>query len=194
MSVGSAMSPGERVEDLCRSCHIEREHIVVATGDETRPARVRCSYCGSEHNYRGARQRVDERALSGAPSPEARLPGPIPDEHRELADVIRQVMREELGHTDVEITTRFRGGQLVIQPGTAGSQEKTLPLDSFFSKVIRVRNQLRVLEQHINSSEELSDESKVKFQSYITACYGSLTSFNFLFREEDDRFVGQKGA
>ena len=33
-------------------------------------------------------------------------------------------------------------------------------------------------------------EEKMRLQGYITACYGSLTSFNVLFAEERDRFQG----
>jgi hypothetical protein len=78
---------------------------------------------------------------------------------------------------------------LVLKPGKPGVQEKAMPIDSFFNKVVMLRNRLRTLEQQINASD-LPDDQKLKIQSYITGCYGSLTSFNVLFADEDDRFVG----
>ena len=44
----------------------------------------------------------------------------------------------------------------------------------------------------INGNKNLSDEEKVSLQQYITRCYGSLTSFNVLFRNKEDYFVGSK--
>jgi hypothetical protein len=187
------LKPGQSVEDLCRACKLEREHTVIVAGDEARPARVRCNFCGSEHNYRSSRRRVDERDLEGLRGAAAPASAEAPDEPRELIDVLRRVLREELGYTQVEITPRFQGGELILRPGTPGTQDKSLPIDTFTSKIVLVRNRLRVLEQQINASDELSDLSKLRFQAYITACYGSLTSFNFLFRNEADRFVGQRG-
>jgi hypothetical protein len=187
------LKPGEPVEDLCRACKLEREHTVIVAGDESRPARVRCNYCGSEHNYRSSRRRVDERELSSLRGSNGESSAEITEEQWELMDVVRRALRQELGYTDVEITPRFQGGELVLKPGTPGTQDKSFPIDTFTSKIVMVRNRLRVLEQQINASEELSELSKLRFQAYITACYGSLTSFNFLFRNEEDRFVGQRG-
>ena len=87
---------------------------------------------------------------------------------------------------------KWRGGTLVLRPGTPGLQEKTLPIETFFHKVVMLRNRLRTLEQHVNASE-LPDDVKVKLQSYISGCYGSLTSFNVLFADEDDQFKGSGG-
>src|SRR5262245_61661821 len=152
------LKPGETVEDLCRACKIERDHTVIVAGDESRPARVRCNFCGSEHNHRASRRRVDERDLAGlraADSP----PRELTEEQQELSEVLRQVLREELGYTDVAITPRFQGGELVLRPGTQGTQDKSFPIDTFTSKIVMVRNRLRVLEQQINASEELSELS-----------------------------------
>ncbi len=77
----------------------------------------------------------------------------------------------------------------VLRPGRPGVQEKSWPIETFFHKIVMLRNRLRTLEQQLNASE-LPDDVKVKLQSYITGCYGSLTSFNVLFADEEDRFVG----
>jgi hypothetical protein len=103
--------------------------------------------------------------------------------------LIRRIIREETGLTPVVPAEKWRGGQLVLRPGKPGVQEKAMPIDSFFNKIVMLRNRLRTLEQQINASD-LPDDQKLKIQSYITGCYGSLTSFNVLFADEDDRFVG----
>jgi hypothetical protein len=103
--------------------------------------------------------------------------------------IIRRIIREETGLTSVPPAEKWRGGQLVLRPGKPGVQEKAWPVETFFNKVVMVRNRLRTLEQQINASE-LPDDQKLKLQAYITGCYGSLTSFNILFADEDDRFVG----
>ena len=107
----------------------------------------------------------------------------------DLESLLRRVMREELGATPVVPADKWRDGELVLRPGREGVQEKTWPIETFFTKVVMVRNRLRVLEQQINSADIPAD-LKVKLQTYVTGCYGSLTSFNILFADDDDRFVG----
>ena len=80
----------------------------------------------------------------------------------------------------------------MLRPGTPGVQEKSFPIEALFHKVVMVRNRLRTLEQQVNASE-LPDDAKIKLQSYITGCYGSLTTFNVLFADEDDQFSGAGG-
>jgi hypothetical protein len=77
----------------------------------------------------------------------------------------------------------------VLRPGNTQLQEKSWPIETFFHKVVMLRNRLRTLEQQLNGAD-LPEELKVKLQGYITGCYGSLTSFNVLFAEEDDQFKG----
>jgi uncharacterized radical SAM superfamily protein len=72
-------------------------------------------------------------------------------------------------------------------------QPKEVPIDNFFNKIIMLRDRLRVLEQRINAHEVLSDEEKINLQQYITRIYGSLTTFNVLFRNDEDHFVGERG-
>ena len=112
-----------------------------------------------------------------------------PSDQGELEQLLRRVIREETGLTPVTPAEKWRGGELVLRPGKPGLQEKTIPIESFFNKIVMLRNRLRTLEQQVNASD-LPDDQKLKIQSYITGCYGSLTSFNVLFAEEDDRFVG----
>jgi hypothetical protein len=107
----------------------------------------------------------------------------------DLELLLRRVIREEAGVSAVVPADKWRGGTLVLRPGTPGLQEKSWPIETFFHKVVMIRNRLRNLEQHVNASD-LPDDVKVKLQAYVSACYGSLTSFNVLFADEDDQFTG----
>jgi hypothetical protein len=110
-----------------------------------------------------------------------------PDTDLEL--LLRRVIREETGITPVTPADKWRGGTLVLRPGTAGLQDKSWPIETFFHKVVMLRNRLRTLEQQVNAAD-LPDDVKVRLQGYISGCYGTLTSFNVLFAEEDDQFKG----
>jgi len=92
----------------------------------------------------------------------------------------------------VELGSRWDGGKLILEPGEEGLKSKEMPVDAFFHKIVMLRDRLRVLEQRINSNKGLSDEEKVNLQQYITRCYGSLTSFNVLFKNKEDYFMGSK--
>jgi hypothetical protein len=109
-----------------------------------------------------------------------------------LEQLLRRVIREEAGMSAVAPSPRWRGGTLILRPGAAGLQEKTWPIETFFHKIVMIRNRLRTLEQQINASD-LPDDSKLKLQAYISGCYGSLTSFNLLFADEADQFKGSGG-
>lgn len=110
----------------------------------------------------------------------------------EFKSILTQVIREELGTRPVELGGRWQGGELVLTPGKKETAEKRVPIETFFHKIVMIRDKLRVLEQKVNSSK-LPDEDKVQLQQYVTACYGSLTTFNVLFAERADGFAGQKG-
>ena len=192
-------------------------HTVVVVDQAQQPLRVTCDFCGSEHNYRGGARQTGGASVASTPAsrgasasasapqsaaaPAAAARPLVSD--RELLEpsmsdfpvpanlelLLRRIIREETGLTPAAPAEKWRGGDLVLRPGKPGVQEKSWPIDTFFHKVVMLRNRLRTLEQQVNASD-LPDDQKVKIQSYITGCYGSLTSFNVLFADEDDRFVG----
>jgi hypothetical protein len=188
-------------------------HTVVVSDQEGRPLRVSCGYCGSEHNYRGG-PAAEGRATSTSPprprsgeggprrmstsadkdafplvSDRERTAPPMTLESQDVELLLRRIIREETGLTPVAPADKWRNGQLVLRPGTPGLQEKTWPIETFFHKVVMLRNRLRTLEQQINAMD-IPEDAKVKLQAYVTGCYGSLTSFNILFAADDDQFRG----
>lgn len=92
----------------------------------------------------------------------------------------------------VPLGDKWQGGTMVLHPSNPSLQPKEIPIETFFHKIVMLRDRMRVLEQNINSSESLSDEEKLNIQQYITRVYGSLTTFNILFSEKDHYFVGVK--
>jgi len=129
-----------------------------------------------------------------------------------LDDIIPENVTEEIEtHSDVErsllkilrlwggiqekvpLGDRWIGGTLLLQPADKTLKPKEIPVDDFFHKIVMLRDRLRVLEQNINSNKKLSDEDKVNMQQYVTRCYGSLTTFNVLFKNKEHWFVGEKG-
>jgi hypothetical protein len=219
---GRRYRAGESLEDYCRACKTDRMHTVVAADDDGRPIRVSCGFCHSEHNYRGGpRLRPPDfggqprsawiPSAPASPVPTAKTrsapdrdPFPIVSERERTAPpmaidhaddlelLLRRIIREESGITPVAPADKWRNGMLVLRPGAPGLQEKSWPIETFFHKVVMLRNRLRTLEQQVNAAE-LPDDVKVKLQGYISGCYGSLTSFNVLFAEEDDQFKGSGG-
>ncbi len=107
----------------------------------------------------------------------------------DLELLLRRIIREETGLTPATPADKWRGGHLVLRPGNPALQEKSWPIETFFNKIVMLRNRLRTLEQQVNGSD-LPDDMKIKIQGYITASYGSLTSFNVLFADEGDQFKG----
>lgn len=93
----------------------------------------------------------------------------------------------------VPLGGKWIGGSVILNPGDEGLQSKEIPMDTFFHKVVMVREKLRVLEQNINNHSKLDDEDRVHLQQYITRCYGSLTTFNVLFAYKEDQFKGSGG-
>jgi hypothetical protein len=121
------------------------------------------------------------------------------EKFEEVVRKIRRGLREDLADAglipagDIELAERWQGGELILKPGREGLQEKALSLESFFHKIVMVRERLRVLEQKINSHPKLNDAERVELQEYITRIYGSFTSFNVLFDDRIHWFVGQSG-
>ncbi len=91
----------------------------------------------------------------------------------------------------VDLGDKWKGGMMVLEPGRKELSSKTIPIETFFHKIVMVRDRLRVMEQRINTSN-LTDEEKVNLQQYITRIYGSLTSFNILFKYKSDQFTGER--
>ena len=94
----------------------------------------------------------------------------------------------------VPLGERWQHGKMMLQPADKTLKPKEIPIDDFFHKIVMLRDRLRVLEQNINSNKKLSDEDKVNIQQYITRCYGSLTTFNVLFKNKEHWFIGDKGS
>ena len=112
-----------------------------------------------------------------------------------LDKIVRNAVKDELTPAlaegdPVELGNRWTGGKIEIWPRDPSAGAKEIAIDVFFHKIVMVRDRLRVLEQQINGHAKLSDEEKVHLQQYITRCYGSLTTFNALFRHKEDHFTG----
>jgi hypothetical protein len=215
-TVVAADAEGQPIRVSCGFCHSEHNYrggprvgLVPgsAPGDAKRVALRETDTAALEKDRDAPRE--DERAregarraiLSGSPH---REPFPIVSERERTAPpmaidhaddlelLLRRIIREESGITPVAPADKWRNGTLVLRPGTPGLQEKSWPIETFFHKIVMLRNRLRTLEQQVNAAE-LPDDVKVKLQGYISGCYGSLTSFNVLFAEEDDQFKGGGG-
>ena len=113
--------------------------------------------------------------------------------YRVAYDAFSRALDQKLttAETDVSIAPKFYHGTLVLRPKDPSLQPKEVDLEVFFKKIVSLRNNLRVLEQKVNGSS-LEEGAKVELQGYITRCYGSLTTFNVLFQDPEDRFVGAK--
>ena len=110
---------------------------------------------------------------------------------RESAQATVEALGLEKKDVVVEgLANRWQDGTVILQPADSSLQAKEVPLETFFHKIVMIRNNLRVLEQKVNASEKLSDADKFDLQQYITRCYGSMTTFNVLFKNKDDQFRG----
>lgn len=137
------------------------------------------------------------------PSPLIRRPErQRPDPNQEIGDLLDmtrgeliEILREALGEGETPpLAPRWEGGTIVLKPANPELKPREIPLDSLFSKVVMIRDRLRVLEAKLNGNDKLSAAEKVELQAYITRCYGSLTTFNLLFRDKEDHFVGERKA
>jgi len=220
MPIDRVFRAGDEVEDLCRACKTDRSHTVIVVDNAGWPLRVQCGFCQSQHNYRGGPRMVANSqgpTSNSQPLPTSnsqRSPRPstqpseafplvsdrertappmsLQDRSEDLELLLRRIIREEAGVTPVIPAAKWRGGTMVLKPGTPGLQEKSWPIETFFHKVVMLRNRLRTLEQQVNASD-LPEDVKLKLQGYVSGCYGSLTSFNVLFADENDQFKGSGG-
>jgi hypothetical protein len=111
----------------------------------------------------------------------------------EVETILTDILRKWSDATSlVSLADKWKGGQMVLMPGDPGLSPKEIPISAFFHKIVMVRDRLRVMEQKINSSTQLTDMEKVDLQQYITRIYGSLTTFNILFKNKGDQFVGER--
>jgi len=118
---------------------------------------------------------------------------PLANIIRDTAEAVIEVLGIEKKDGVVEgLANRWQRGTLVLQPADTSVQPKEVPLETFFHKIVMIRNNLRVLEQKVNASDKLTDADKFDLQQYITRCYGSLTTFNILFKSKDDQFSTSK--
>ncbi len=196
-TVIAADSQGQPIRVSCGYCRSEHNY---RGGPRIAPSSSPFQFDQSDETTT-ARPRAEERqprrpARTGESFPivseRERSAPPImmPDESTaDLELLLRRIIREESGVTPVVPAEKWRGGQLVLRPGAEGLQEKSWPIETFFHKVVMLRNRLRTLEQQINASE-LPDDVKVRLQGYVSGCYGTLTSFNVLFADEADQFKG----
>lgn len=110
----------------------------------------------------------------------------------EVESSLVQILKKWSDVTEVvHIADKWKGGKLILEPADTNLQSKEIPINSFFHKITMVRDRLRVMEQKINSSKNLDEQEKIDLQQYITRSYGSLTTFNVLFKHKSEQFVGQ---
>ncbi|MBK8194425.1 MAG: hypothetical protein IPK76_14890 [Lewinellaceae bacterium] len=122
-----------------------------------------------------------------------RIPEEEPVTFTEAEQSLVRILRAWSGVSleKVPLGDTWKNGKMILQAD--GIQPKELPIDTFFHKIVMMRDRLRVLEQNINAHKKLDDEDKVNLQQYITRCYGSMTTFNALFQHREDYFVGESG-
>lgn len=115
--------------------------------------------------------------------------------HSDVERSLLKILRLWGGITEtVKLGDRWIGGTMLLQPADKSLKPKEIPIDDFFHKIVMLRDRLRVMEQQINAHKKLTDEEKVNLQQYITRIYGTLTTFNVLFRDKEKWFVGEKSG
>lgn len=215
-TLAPAVSETRDLTRRCGSCVFFIPRSIDAVGASSGECRLGCwpaplrdtATCGNYQMIGGARPQPraeraprQPRGLVGTRTPASArdVRPPIPTEvgidmdQDEFRSVLREILLDELGVRDTELGDRWLHGELVLVPGKAGTAEKRIPIDSLFRKVVLIREKLRVLEQKINNHDKLDDNDRMQLQQYVTQCYGSLTTFNVLFKHKDDQFAGASG-
>jgi hypothetical protein len=139
-----------------------------------------------------ATRNIDKITLLSAP-----VNNIIPSDADEdtITEVLTRILEKYNATQEVvPMGDKWEGGKIILQPANPSLKSKEIPMEVFFHKIVMLRDRLRVLEQQINSNGKMSDEEKVNLQQYITRCYGSLTTFNILFKNNDQVFTGEKSA
>jgi hypothetical protein len=140
----------------------------------------------------GKRTVAPEPSGLEAAEPQAAIRGlelPLAQFVQETVDAaVRRLGLERPESVTGQLAPRWHHGRMVLHPADPALQTKEVPLEALFHKIVMIRNQLRVLEQKINGHEKLADGEKIEMQQYVTRCYGSLTTFNVLFKEKEDQF------
>ncbi|MBI4577047.1 MAG: hypothetical protein HY722_12365 [Planctomycetes bacterium] len=170
--------------------------------DRYRDCRIFAEFEASATSVRSAHPEDHPKPVQVQAATEVKSEAPAPYHHRLPADpalemvkqAFREVLRELEREGEEEIGERWRGGTLVLRPRDSTLAAKEVPVEVFFGKLIMLRDRLRVLEQKVNGHEGLSTEDKLVLQQYVTRCYGSLTTFNVLFRDRTGWFVGERGS
>ena len=147
----------------------------------------------AEIQFNDAKRTIDPEISGLEPAePEAAIRGldlPLAQLIQQTVDAaVQRLGLEKPDYVVSQLAGRWHGGRLVMHPADQSLQAKEVPMEVFFHKIVMMRNQLRVLEQKINGHEKLSDGEKIEMQQYITRCYGSMTTFNALFKEKEDQF------
>jgi hypothetical protein len=195
-TVVAADGDGRPIRVSCGYCHSEHNYRggprIAAAGASARPPIERGGFAPAAVTRAPAsapRPHVDREPFPLVSDRERSMPPMTLTDDLDLELLLRRIIREEAGVTPVAPSEKWRGGTMVLRPGTPGLQEKTWPIETFFHKVVMLRNRLRTLEQQVNAAE-LPEDAKIKLQGYISGCYGTLTSFNVLFADEEDQFKG----
>ncbi|RZS93701.1 hypothetical protein [Aquimarina brevivitae] len=109
----------------------------------------------------------------------------------EVENTLRNLLKKYSDISEiVPIADKWKGGKIILEPGDTNLSSKEIPIETFFHKIVMVRDRIRVMEQKINSSKVIDDQDKVDLQQYITRMYGSLTTFNVMFKNKSQQFTG----
>lgn len=112
--------------------------------------------------------------------------------NQEIKILAKSIVAEMDSDSNADLAYKWEDASIYFIPQDKEMKDHEIPIDKLMHKIIMIRDNLRVLEQQINSNDDISDSQKLKYQNYITKCYGSLTSFNFLFRNPEDKFTSRK--